>query len=193
MKKVLISMMIALTLIGCGNKQEEVEEAIVITNPVAINGEKTDMNAYRWINDKDNAFLEVSMEESIRFFTEKGSGILVYGYPGCIYCERALPELNKAAKQHNITVYYCNVYRPDASADIYERLRPNIEPIFDVQGGVPVFKVPEVIAIKNGEIVGHHLALVDGYTIDSEESKMNDDQKQELQNIYIDLFKAAAD
>lgn len=192
MKKVFLVCLLMLSVLGCA-KQEVPEDKLVITNPITMNGEKADMSSYQWVNDPDNAFIEISMAESTRFFTEKGSGIVVYGYPGCMFCERALPELNKIAKENDIKVHYVNVYRQDMTPEIYERLRPYLEPIFETENGQPVFKVPEVVAIKNGEIVGHHLALVKGYHIDSETSQMNDEQKQELQNIYLELFKAAAD
>lgn len=190
MKKQLLAVLCIIMLFACGQKDES---KITITNPIQLHGEKTDMSAYRWINDTNNAFIEISMAESIRMFSERGSGILVYGYPGCAFCERALPELNKAAKEHGVTVYYCNVYRPDVNASTFEQLRPLIEPIFDIVDGKPVFKVPEVIAIKNGEIVGHHLALLKEYKIEGEDSQMSEEQRKQLQDIYVDLFKAAAD
>lgn len=177
MKKVLLVCLIALSVIGCG-KQEVPQDKIVITNPVNIQGEKTDLSDYQWVNDPDNTFIEISMAESIRFFTEKGSGILVYGYPNCIFCERAFPELAKIAKEYGVTVYYVNVYREDVKPEIYNELRPHIESIFQVENGKPVFKVPEVMAIKKGEIVGHHLALVEGYHVESETSQMNDTPKR---------------
>ena len=48
--------------------------------------------------------------------------------------------------------------------------------------------VPEVVAIKDGEIVGHHLSLVDSFD-GSKQNEMNEDQKSELQNIYVELIK----
>lgn len=48
--------------------------------------------------------------------------------------------------------------------------------------------VPEVVAIKDGKIVDHHLSLVDSFD-SSVQNEMNEDQKLELINIYLDMIK----
>ena len=53
--------------------------------------------------------------------------------------------------------------------------------------------VPFVVGIKNGEVVGSHISLVDDFTIESESSQMSDSQKQELQDIYADIILKVAD
>ena len=57
-----------------------------------------------------------------------------------------------------------------------------------VEDGEPVMYVPEVVAIKDGKIVGHHLSLVDSFD-SSVQNEMNEDQKLELINIYLDMIK----
>ena len=52
--------------------------------------------------------------------------------------------------------------------------------------------MPEVVAVKDGKIVGHHLGVVDDFTLDTNnlsEYQVTDDQVKELKNIYLDLFK----
>jgi hypothetical protein len=37
------------------------------------------------------------------------------------------------------------------------------------------------------------VALVSGFSIEDETSQMNDEQKQELKNIYLDIIRKTAD
>ena len=189
-----LALLAVLNLAACQKKEPE-PEVLMITNKAEIMSVKADMSGYKWLYDDDPAFSETTMREAIKMFTEKGSGILYMGYVGCPWCERAVPVLNAAAKEQNLNILYVNVHDTQInSMEDYYALEPYIKEIFDTdKNGEAVFKVPEVIAIKDGVIVGHHLALVEGYKIEDAESQMNNEQKEELKQIYLDLFRAAAD
>ena len=176
-------------LTGCKTEPE----TIVIENSVELSGEPADMSGYYWLEEGEDSFVEITAAESIRLFAEGGSGILYYGYVGCPFCERAVPELAKAASQYGITVYYVDVYHPANTPEIYQTLFEYIDSVLVETDSGKAFKVPLVIAVNHGEIVGSQLALVDGYRIESEDSQMSGSQKKELQNIYIDLFRRAAE
>ncbi len=196
MKKIVLVFVALMTLVSCGKSQTtdtEVNETITITNSVELNTTDADMSNYKWLYDSEPAFVEMTLEESVRIFKEGGGGILYYGYAGCPWCERAVPILNDVAKELGITVYYINVHA-QTTMEAYNELLTYITPILETDSnGEPEFKVPEVIAVKNGEITDHHLALVDGFKIESDESQMSDSQKEELRNIYLDLIKSAKD
>ncbi|MBR2990585.1 MAG: glutaredoxin family protein [Solobacterium sp.] len=189
MKKTGLMLALLVFLAGCSAQPEQ----ITIESDVELHGEKADMSGYYWLEDEDHPFIEISAQESIRLFTEEGSGILYYGYVGCPFCERAVPELSKAAKDSGVTVYYIDVYHPDNTYEIYQELFKYIDPVLVDSDKGKQFKVPLVIAVNHGEIVGSQLALVDGYQIESESSQMNKSQKKELRNIYLDLFRKAAE
>ncbi|MBP3891338.1 MAG: hypothetical protein J6D29_04120 [Solobacterium sp.] len=186
-KTTLLLLCCAMHLIACGQKQLE-ENYPTITNPVNLVTKKADMSGYRFLQDSDHAYMEVTAEESIRMFTEKGTGILYFGYVGCPWCERAVVELNKVAKENHIKVYYIDVRAQSFTEEVYYKLDPYISSIYD--NGA--FKVPEVVAIKEGEIVGHHLALVEGFHPEGD-NQMNDEQKAELDQIYLELIEAVVD
>ena len=148
------------------------------------------MSGYTWLQDDSPAYEEITLAESIRMFTEKGTGVLYYGKVGCPWCQRAVPVMDEAAKESGITIYYVDVAQTVAKAD-YDTLVTYISSIFEKDAeGNPMFQVPEVIAVKDGQIVGHHLSLVESFTLNNENDQMNDDQKQELLNIYLEMFKA---
>ena len=199
-RKIIAAFLSLSLLAGCAASQTvsepEEETGIVITNNANIMAVKADLSGYQWLEeDNGEVFLETSMREAMKMFTENGSGILYFGYVGCPWCERAIPVLYEAALESGVNVYYVDVHNTDVnSLDDYYALEPYIQEVFELDSdGEPVFKVPEVIGVKNGEIVGHHLALVSGFKIDSADVQMNDEQKAELKNDYLEIFRAAAD
>ncbi len=199
MKKIVLIFTLMMTLVSCGKAQEtetaetEVDETVTITNSVEFNTTTADMSGYKWLYDSEPAFIEMTLEESVRMFSEGGSGILYYGYAGCPWCERAVPILNEVAKDLGVTVYYINVHA-QTTMEAYNELLTYITPILETDSnGEPEFKVPEVIGVKNGEITDHHLALVDGFKIEGDESQLDDSQKEEMENIYRTIIKSVAD
>ena len=193
MKKIVLILTALLTLVSCGKQEQEVDKTVTITNSVELNTYDADMSGYKWLYDSEPAFTEITLEESIRIFKEEGSGILYYGYAGCPWCERAVPILNKVAKETGVTVYYINVHF-QTTMEAYNELMTYISPILEKDSeGEPVFKVPEVIAGKNGEITDHHLALVEDFKIENDDSQMSDSQKKELEDIYLNLIQSAKD
>lgn len=193
MKKIVLILTALLTLVSCGKQEQELDKTVTITNSVELNTYDADMSGYKWLYDSEPAFTETTLEESIRIFKEKGSGILYYGYVGCPWCERAVPILNKVAKETGVTVYYINVHS-QTTMEAYNELMTYISPILEKDSeGEPVFKVPEVIAVKDGEITDHHLALVEDFKIENDDSQMSDSQKKELEDIYLNLIQSAKD
>ena len=193
MKKIVLILTALLTLVSCGKQEQEVDKTVTITNSVELNTYDADMSGYKWLYDSEPAFTEITLEESIRIFKEEGSGILYYGYAGCPWCERAVPILNKVEKETGVTVYYINVHF-QTTMEAYNELMTYISPILEKDSeGEPVFKVPEVIAVKNGEITDHHLALVEDFKIENDDSQMSDSQKKELEDFYLNLIQSAKD
>ena len=192
MKKMMMAVLCLGMLVGCSSKTAASGSEVTITNPVELNTVTLDMSGYEWLNDSEPAFTEITLHESIRIFAEKGTGIVFYGYPGCSFCQRAVPEMNAVAKEMGISIYYIDVTNIAADADHkeedYDVLSGYISSVFVDDS----FQVPDVIAVKDGELVGNHLSLVDDFKITSNDSQMNDEQKKELQDIYkglIDLIK----
>lgn len=204
----------SLALVGCGPKLEIDKDVTAvpsqpaqytITNPVDLVTTEADMSGYQWLYDTDPPFVETSFQESIRMFTEKGSGILYYGRTNCPWCQRAVPVLDAVAKETGVTVYYIDAQKPlataaDGSVDaarsqaVYQELLGYISSILETgEDGEPSFQIPEVIGVKNGEIVGHHLSLVDSFSLDSDDAQMNEEQTAELEDIYRQIIAATAD
>ena len=80
------------------------------------------------------------------------------------------------------------------STEIYNQLVDQIKEILPQdENGNYNFQIPEVIAVKDGKIVGHHLSLVDDFTLTDEEAQMSDEQQAELKKIYAEMIRSIAD
>jgi len=175
--------------------------SVTITNPVELSvlEDPADLSGYQWLYDDSPAFSLITLQESIRLFSEKGSGILVYSSDTCPWCNRAIPVLNDVLKEYGLKAYYVDTNMPIApdaaeSKRLYDELCSYIDSIFELdEDGQPTFQIPEVIAVKNGEIVGHHLSLVDSFVMADSESQMTDGEIEELKSIYREMIIAAAD
>lgn len=227
-KKILVSTMCLMLLTGCAANTKSAAtasataassatpsatadpNALKINNTVTLTTKTLDMSGYTWLNDNNPAFLQVTMEESLRLMDEGGTGMVVYSYSTCPWCNRAIPVLNAAAKEMGIKVYYVDVYEKElmdstgkafstAGKAVIRSMLSHYDSILKHETNSetgqmePALYTPEVVAIKNGQIVGHHTALVDSFSMSSEKDQMNDAQKAELTGIYEDLMKAMAD
>lgn len=192
-QKLLLSTMLAVFL--CAGCKAPAEPAATITNPVEISYEVADMSGYQYLSGETVEFREITLEESIRFFKEGGSGILYYGKDDCYWCNRAVPELNKVALEYGIPIYYINTATyPMPAPEIVNELVSYIEETFlVVEGEGPVFYVPEVIGVKEGKITGAHVSLVDSFEGTIKDKQLDDDQKKELQGYYREIIEATVD
>lgn len=204
MKKILTSLLLAVSLVGCSSKTvaspsseptETSEPEYTITTDVELNGFTTKLPGYSWIGSEVGNFKEVTMKESVRLFEEKGSGLVVYSYVGCPWCERFLPQLNQVALKTGVTIYYvdANIFN-DEETEIYPVLTEYLSSILDKNDdGEYEMYVPLFIGVKDGELVGSHNGLVDSFDLEDDTSQMSDEQKEELQNIFLDIVKKVAD
>ena len=117
MKKLISMCLAACLLAGCGSTTHDEKnkmETLTITNSVELDCTPNDMSGYSWLTGETGTYYEVTLEESVRLFAEGGTGVIYYGYVGCEWCERALPELNKIMVELNLPVYYVDAsVQPD--------------------------------------------------------------------------------
>jgi len=149
---------------------------------------------------EDNPFLIVRYEEVVRLF-EIGTGVLVFGFPECPRCKNAFPVLEKAFHEAGLDqregfsgkILYFDIY-PDREEN-NERYHTLVEytkdflPVDD--SGNPRIYSPDVFFVNSGKIVGNHLDTVPSLT--NPRDPLNDEQKTELLNIYLDLIREMED
>jgi len=206
MKKLFSSLLIISLLCGCSSSShQETNDRVTITNKVEVTTKTLDMSGYAFLSDSNPAFEQITMEESLKLYDEGGTAIIYYGYADCAYCNRAVPVLNEALKEMGVKAYYVDVYGDELMADdtyrvntvnaLFKRLDTILKKERNSETGElePAFYTPEVVAVKNGKIVDHHVALVSSAKITTATSQLTDDQKSELKEIYIKLIKEIAD
>ena len=114
MKKTISAILAAMLLTGCNTTANQPSATSTPENTnnagqINLDATKADMSAYVFMEDDDPAFLEVSTEESLRMFVN-GTGVVVYSYETCPWCNRILPILDEAAKEYGTEVFYVNIY-----------------------------------------------------------------------------------
>ncbi len=165
-----------------------------ITNPVDVETSVPDMSGYTFLKDNDPSFLKISFQDALRMFAEGGTGILYYGSSGCPWCQRAVPVLDEAAEEQGIQVYYVDTGVYDFTQEEFDQLMKYTEVLLVTDSeGEKSFQIPQVIALKDGEIIGYHLALVDGFSIEDESSDLNEEQSEQLLAIYRQLILSVTD
>ena len=193
MKKLLYVCAAALVLAGCGKKEEK-ETGLVIHNAVEPVSVAADMSGYQWLNDEEPPFLEITPDECMRFFDEGGTGLLYFGRSNCPYCQRAVPELDVVLNEYDLSVYYVDVDLSKLTYEKYEELLPYLDAaLAESESGEKNFLIPDIIAVKEGKIIGNHISLVDDFEFSSGDAQLTDAQKETLRGIYRDLIVSLAD
>ncbi len=120
-------------------------------------------------------------------FLEHGTGILYFGYNTCPWCRNIVPILIDTVLKNDIdTLYYVDVH--GNLSEIQEELYEYLDPYLSInEEGEKGLAVPDVYFMKDGKVIGHHLGTVDSYR--DPYLGMTEEQKQELSNIYQNLYE----
>lgn len=133
----------------------------------------------------DNKIIYVK-EKNLKHILTSGDAVVYFGYSTCPWCRNIVSSLLNIVNDSNIDkLYYVDV----KSVDVKKALDILDKYLEQDEDGDKHLYVPDVYFIKDGKIVFHHLGVVDSYK--NAFSKMNDEQKKELRNIYqkgIDLI-----
>lgn len=159
-----------------------------------IGGDKCDSDVidYDEFMAQDNVFKEITMDDAITIFENKQSAVIYFGFPSCPWCLEALPILNEVAKSKDIEILYVMtrdkernlLYSDDQKATILKYIGEYEDR--DKEGNLSIY-VPLVIVCENGEAVKGHLGTVESH--DAHERVMDEKEKSELKEIYLEMFK----
>ena len=184
-RKILIVFICVFLLCGCtSNVSEKDNNGLFKDGSIKVSEiHDSDIKEYEFLEDDDPAFIEISFEDACKFFRKQWSGIIYFGHVGCPWCERA-----------NILVYYVDaskdVGKNDNESDkLFEEMKRYISDSYrEDENGELTFFVPNVIGVKNGELVDYKSGLPDSYDI-NEKSQMSDAEKNELYKKYAEIFQ----
>lgn len=194
MKKLIACLLAFLVLSGCTGKTEtQFKEYDVPSGEhkvIELMNVPVDMTEYQGFTDTDHVYRRTTMKESFRLVDEQATGILYFGYNTCPYCLQVVPVLNDLAKKYGQMVYYIDVFStvdaiPDEDID---RFLDMYADFLEKEDGEPVFYVPQVFVIVNGQVIDSHIGAVDSYD-PSTQSKLNAEQKEELTYILESMVR----
>ena len=194
MKKLLmLSLLCILSLAGCSSKKDDVLKPCDAEDGNCVSdiesAKDIDMSAYEGFDDKEHAYKEISLKDSLDIIKDKKSAVVYYGFPKCPWCIEIVPILNEVAKENKITVYYVNTRLEEnmdetQKGELVEILKDYLETNDE---GNPHLYVPDVYVFKDGKVLDHHLGTVDGH--DAHERKITDEEKQQVKETYQKMIE----
>ncbi|MDD4077129.1 MAG: hypothetical protein PHT03_04050 [Bacilli bacterium] len=152
---------------------------------------------YPMMRDVEHVYKKVGYKEIINAFTvNPGVNIVLFGfdtrYAECPFCIACVPLLNDVAAEMGIEkILYIDIYqmRKERTAEYLILLGYLDGIVGDLleKKGLKEIIVPDVYVIKDGIILGHHIA-----TVKDEEERfiydLSEAQKEEVKAIYRNLL-----
>lgn len=183
-----------LTLIACSDTSKNAKKNKHETqkNVCDVDCEVADMSEYATMQEEDHVFKEITFAKANQLLSDESfTGVIYYGYPSCPWCMEAVPIMNDAAMDHELTIYYVNkksqdsIDHPEEESKAISILESAYELDKD-ENGEPHLYVPEVVVVKKGKILSHKNGTIEGH--DAHERTMNDDEARILKTIYENMF-----
>ncbi len=200
---------------------EEVTDAIRFKNEYEeLNGQKAngDKTFLEISIPEDNPMKYAELEE-IMTLLKSGTGVIYFGRPNCPWCRNAVPVLIEAAKELEISdIYYYNVNaiknewavkdgevvktspEKEGYYDLLKILDKELDEytVTDENGkayevGEKRIYVPMVVVVKDGTIMASHVSTVDLLDGQTSYDRLNDSQREELLNLYVEDLAESID
>lgn len=152
-----------------------------------------DLSGYTLV-EGESAVQKITLADAIETIVDKKSALIFFGYEGCYWCQRAMPQYNavaQTAKDGDIPFYYVDMMSQDTTEDQYNALISLLKDVlYKDENGAPALYVPEVLAVHEGTVVDEHLSLIDEYNPDEQE-ELTAEQKEKMNSIYAYLLDEA--
>lgn len=203
MKKGIIFLVLAMILGACTATPQstsdptetptpKIEETLAPTPTpnASVNANPADMSAYDGFDDTQNAFVEISMEDSLSKMEQGESFLIYYGKPNCPWCVEAIPVLNQAAKENGIVVYYVDTSKTENYSEaMFETFIHRFQGwLLTNEEGEESFYVPDVALILKGQVASNHISTVD--THDPYLGTMTEAEQTQLKAIYAEMIES---
>lgn len=147
---------------------------------------QADMSGYETMKDANHRFISIPMQDFLVKTENKESGIFYFGYVACPWCQEAVPVMNEVAKQLDLNIYYIDKKAETSDEATIAKVEDVLKGILTEMDGKPHLYVPEVVVVKDGEIIDHHLSTIGDY--DAHERTMTAQEQEQLKHLYQDLF-----
>ena len=107
----------------------------------------------------DNRFVVSTPDEVLAKF-ESGDGLIFLGFKECSWCQKLAPIVDEAAKAENLDkIYYLDIRSARENNDeTYQKIVAKLKDhLRKDEDGNPRVYVPDVTAVRGGQVVGHFL------------------------------------
>ena len=157
----------------------------------------------------DHRFYYVTMYEALQLRDDDSfNGILYFGFPGCPWCQAAIPIMHEVSQQTETDVFYVS-RRHDLREGEWNEWDEEMALWLDEQIGLqwhdftpdggtyrPNIFVPQIVHLRNGVIVSDHRNTVDSHEAVENDAgervvpEMTTEERSELLEIYTQIFVA---
>ena len=200
------------------HKEEKISDAIKFKNEYeALNELVNENSEEKYVNveiPEENPIVYKTGKEMVDILKNEDA-VIYFGFAACPWCRNAVPVLIDTAKELNVEkIYYVDIldmrdtYKfsgsiepeqtkkgTDAYYEILKFLDKKLEKFYvkDDAGnmydtGVKRLYAPTVVGVKDGKVVGFHVATVESQTDPYE--TLTDKQKEELKKEYKTIIEA---
>jgi len=155
---------------------------------------------YPMLREIEHVYVKGTYQEVVNALTvDKGVSVIYFAFDTnlyeCPFCIATVPIINEVAIEEGIEkIIYLDIFemRRDETAE-YQMLLGYLDSKVDdliVRDGVMKLIVPDLYVVKDGEILGHHIATVKNES-GSFVYNLDEEQTEELKTIYRNLFRLA--
>ena len=206
MKKLLLVLvlLLSLTLFACKDSKEETgKTAFQVEYEFYYNEENIKDSWKTWFdydffrtNVEKRRFIKISIEEALKKIEDKEEFTLYFGFDPTLYrcpnCVCSIPYAEIVLEELDMYCYYVEIYTERQNdTENYHKFYDAIKNAFSdyvTLSGDDVLRASTAVHYKDGNPFNFHLATIK----DSENKNIHNltsEQKEELKNIYRDLFQ----
>lgn len=153
----------------------------------------------------EHRFYDITMFEALELLDDEAfSGILYFGFPGCPFCQEAVPAMHEASQAIGVDIFYVSRQLSIRETEGWEEadaamawwLNEQVELgwLYDDNEDPirPNIFVPHVVYIRNGIVIDSHQGTFEGHERleDGSLPELTDEEYATLLEIYTRIFSA---
>lgn len=187
MTKKILPLLLCFPLVACsagGNSKEGIKPNVDIPKESISENSKV---------QPEKTMSETTMDEAIKMFENKESGILYFGFEKCPWCKEAKPILEEVAEKEGVTIHYVKIRDKKLERLYSDEQKENIqqyisEYMSENDEGELTLYVPLVLVVKDGKVLSGHEGTVDGH--DAHERKMTEKEAKTVKKTYRKMINS---
>ena len=202
----MVGIVLIVVLVACGNGDSDEDQS----------GFENNFSLVSWMPEYgiegEHRFYDVNMYDALQLRNEEDfDGILLFAFPECPWCQKAVPVIHEASQEADVDVFYVSRTHSLREGDwldwdaemawwLYENGTTNMVWI-DEEGDVitdnsdnelyrPNINVPQIVHLRNGIIVDSHRGTFEGHDRleDGSLPELTVQQRAILLEVYMRFF-----